>query len=432
VVRATAWDRCVVTSTPTSGELHRTDASHAGDRLSRHIEELTAGLEHELIAFRRNLHMHPELSRQEHRTTEELAERLRLEGLDPHVLGAGTGLVCDVDLRAPDARASRPAGIVALRADIDGLAMQEDSTAAHRSRVSGSAHACGHDVHAAVILGAGLNLAVLAREHHLDGIVRLIFEPAEEQIPSGAVDVIDEGWLDGVDRIFGLHCEPKIDVGRIGTRVGPITAASDQFELRLTGPGGHTARPNLTLDLVRIMATAILEIPDQVDDAAPDGTSISVVFGFAHTGDAANVIPSMAVARGSVRTRDFDAWSQCEDLFRDACDRVLRPTGVTWQVDYGRGVPPVVNDATCTELLGKGAAAILGAASVVEAPASMGGDSFAWYTQVIPGAYGRLGTHSEAVGEPVDLHASRFDVDERAIVIGVNVLVRTCVLALAT
>ncbi len=189
------------------------------------LSEFLASREEELISFRRDLHSHPELSSEERRTTAALVRRLQVAGLEPKVLNCGTGLVCDVG--------TGDGPVLALRADIDALAMDDECHTPYRSHIEGVAHACGHDVHAAVVLGAGLFFA----QNSPGGRVRLIFEPAEESVPGGAVDVIDEGHLDDVGVIFGLHCDPKKQVGTIGLRTGPVSSASDVVRVTLHGPG---------------------------------------------------------------------------------------------------------------------------------------------------------------------------------------------------
>ncbi len=366
----------------------------------------------ELVAFRRRLHSQPERSGEEFATTEAVAERLRVAGLAPQVLAGGTGIICDIGTAAGPR--------VALRADLDALAMHDDKAVAYRSQVPGLAHACGHDVHTTVVLGAGLALARLAADRGLDGSVRLIFEPAEETVPGGAVDVLAAGALDGVDAIFAVHCEPKLESGRIGVRPGPITSAAAMIEIHLHGPGGHTARPHLTIDLVAVAGRLAAELPGRVGDAS--AAALLLVFGAINAGDAANVIPAHAAVRGTVRTPDREAWAGARALVEHEVAELLAATGVEWRLDYEAGVPPVVNDRTATEMLARAARCVVGSAAVVEAPQSAGGDSFAWYLDRIPGSYARLGTHDPADPEHLDLHAGTFDIDERSIEIGVRLL----------
>ena len=309
--------------------------------------------------------------------------------------------------------------------------MQDDKDVAYRSQVAGVAHACGHDVHTTVLVGAARALVALGPDAGVSGTVRLVFEPAEESVPGGAVDVIAEGWLDGVGSIFGLHCDPKIDVGQIGCRVGALTSAADMVEVRLRGPGGHTARPGLTVDLVEVLGRLISSLQPAIDRLVGAPGVLQLVFGAVHAGDAANVIPAHGSLRGTLRTRDHAVWVQAPDVFERAVTEVLGVTGATFEIDHRRGVPPVVNDAGATDLLIDAVRAALGESAVVPTEQSMGGDSFAWYLERVPGSYARLGVHDPASDQPrLDLHASTFDVDERAIGLGVKVLVATALKAL--
>lgn len=376
----------------------------------------------ELVAFRRHLHAHPELSYAERETTDLIMQRLQVAGLEPRLLPNECGLTCDIG--------SGPGPVVALRADIDALAMDDEKDVPYRSQRPGVAHACGHDVHTTMVLGAGLALNELVDER--PGRVRLIFEPAEESLPGGAVEVIDAGGLDDVVAIYGLHCDPKIDVGSIAVRVGALTAATDMVMLDLHGPGGHTARPHRTVDLVKVAARVVTELPDIVRDRLSDHNEALLVFGALRAGDAVNVIPSHAELRGTFRTQQLDVWNKAEPVVTKAVSQLLTGTGAEWNLDYRRGIPPVVNDAAETARLATAAALVVGENAVIEAPQSMGGDSFAWFLQVVPGSYARLGVHDPATNqERLDLHSSSFDVDERAIDIGVAVLVHAALAALA-
>lgn len=395
------------------------------------VRHIVTSHEHELVALRRLLHAQPEPSGAEHVTTEVIVERLSVEGLRPTVFAMGTGVLCDISLdpdREPDP-SSMPT--VALRADIDGLAMDDLTGAPYRSRTPGMAHACGHDVHTAVVLGAGLALLESRRAHPRDAVVRLIFEPAEETVPGGAVGIIDEGGLDHVRAIFGVHCDPKLDVGTLGLRAGALTSAADQFELTLSGPGGHTARPRQTVDLVRWTARIVERLWDDVQERLDSPATL--VFGAVHSGAATNVIPAAAVLRGSFRTADRPTWAAGERVIRESLAAITAATDIgptpQWRLDYLVGLPPVVNDIATTALVRGVVAREFGPEAVAQTPQSMGGDSFAWYTERVPGTYVRLGTHDPASGTArQDLHSATFDVDERAIGIGSRLLA-ACALA---
>jgi amidohydrolase len=370
----------------------------------------------EMVAFRRMLHTQPELSGAESITTELIAERLRVEGLEPKVLKSGTGLVCDIPLSEHLTDQKR---MVALRADIDALAMEDGKDVPYRSQHPGIAHACGHDVHTAALLGAALQLLELRRTDPMNAVVRLIFEPAEETMPGGAVEVIRDGWLDGVEGIYGLHCDPKLDCGLIGLRVGSLTSASDAFEITLHGPGGHTARPERTIDLIQWAGRVAAELSNQVRETTLDCT---VVLGTIHSGLAPNVIPATATLSGTLRTPDLDIWKFGEQILGNALATIMADPGAPeWTLDYTVGIPPVVNHEYAVNRVR--AALQSEPVDVVPTDQSRGGDSFAWYLERIPGTYLRLGTHDPASDGPrLDLHSANFDVDERAISIGSDVL----------
>lgn len=407
-------------------------SAQPGRELRAQLDALLRADEPLLVEMRRDLHAHPELSGQEHATTEWLEQHLRDLGLAPVRLTTGTGVVCD--LRLGDPGPGSP--VVALRADIDALAMPDGKDVGYRSRVEGVAHACGHDVHTVLVLGAARALARLGTSGadlaDVAGTVRLVFEPAEESVPGGAVDVLAEGHLEGVAAIFGLHCDPKIDLGRVGTQPGALTSAADVFHVRVTGPGGHTARPAQTVDLVGVLGQLVAEIQSAVDTELGTAGALNVAFGSVHAGNAANVIPSAGSIGGTLRTRDLEVWRRAPELFAAAVRSVVEPTGAGWEIDHRRGVPPVVNDPGMTVLLEEAVAATLGPDAVVETPQSLGGDSFAWFLEHLPGSYARLGVHDPTTSRPrLDLHASTFDVDERAIRQGAYVLATTALIALA-
>ncbi|MER6204071.1 MULTISPECIES: M20 family metallopeptidase [unclassified Streptomyces] len=369
----------------------------------------------ELVAFRRDLHMHPELGNQEFRTTAAIKARLEAAGLEPRVLAVGTGLVCDIGPRDP------AVPMLALRADIDALPIPDTkSDCAYRSTAPDRAHACGHDVHTTVVLGAGLVLARLHEQGLLPRAVRLLFQPAEEVLPGGAADAIACGVLDGVGRIIAVHCDPKVDSGRIGLRIGPITSACDRLEVSLDGPGGHTARPHLTTDLVTAAARVATDVPALVSRRMDARSGVSVTWGRIESGHAPNVIPQHAELSGTVRCLDLDAWRQAPDVVHAAIDEVAGLYRAKSVIEYVRGVPPVVNDALVTELLRDAMTARRGPLSVEDTEQSLGGEDFSWYLEHVPGAMARLGVRTPGERTVRDLHQGDFDVDESAITVGVE------------
>jgi amidohydrolase len=371
----------------------------------------------DVVGWRRSFHAVPELGRAERRTTQLIAQRLMAAGLEPRTLPGGTGLVCDVGYGER---------CVALRADLDALPLQEDTGLPFASTVDGVMHACGHDAHAAMLLGAGL---ALASAPSLPGRVRLIFQPAEEVQPGGAIDMVADGAMEGVERIFALHCDPRLEVGRLGTRIGPITSACDVLEVRLTSPGGHTSRPHLTADLVEAIGLLITQVPLLLTRQVDPRSGTVLVWGAVQAGEAANAIPQHGVLRGTLRTADHATWDELEDTIQRLVAAVLAPTGVTYDLVHIRGVPPVVNEAASSAILADAAVTVRGPDAATGTEQSSGGEDFAWYLEHIPGAMARLGVWP-GHGPMRDIHQPTFDLDERALPFGVRVLTNAALSAL--
>ncbi|MFD9795064.1 amidohydrolase [Streptomyces sp. NPDC059070] len=377
----------------------------------------------ELMAFRRDLHMHPELGNQEFRTTAAIKKRLEAAGLKPRVLASGTGLLCDVGEREPDWP------MLAIRADIDALPIPDAKVnVPYRSTVPDRAHACGHDIHTTTVLGAGLVLAELDRQGLLPHPVRLVFQPAEEVLPGGATDAILSGALDGVGKIIAVHCDPRVDAGRIGLRAGPITSACDRLEITLDGPGGHTARPHLTTDLVTAAARVVTDVPALLARRIDARAGLAVTWGRIDAGHACNVIPMRAELAGTVRCLDLDAWRDAPDMVHAAIDEVATLHRAKSEINYVRGVPPVVNDPAVAELLREAQTARRGAFSVEDTEQSLGGEDFSWYLEHVPGAMARLGVRTPGSNARLDLHRGDFDADEAAIKVGVELFTAAALL----
>ena len=373
-------------------------------------ESWLAGHYDDLVAWRRHIHRHPELGRQEFATTQFVAERLVEAGLNPKVLPQGTGLTCDF---GPDY-----APRIALRADMDALPMTERTGAPYASTVPGVAHACGHDAHTAMVLGAA---TALASAPELPLGVRLIFQPAEELMPGGALDAIAAGALAGVSRIFALHCDPRLAVGRVAITPGPITSAADSVEITLHSPGGHTSRPHLTADLVYGMGTVITGLPGVLSRRIDPRHGTVMVWGAANAGVAANAIPQIGTLAGTVRTASREAWLEMETLVQETISGLLAPLRIEHSLQYRRGVPPVVNEERSTQIMTHAIEAV-GPEALADTRQSGGGEDFSWYLEQVPGAMARLGVW-DGRGEQLDLHQPNFDLDERALAIGVRVLV---------
>ena len=368
-------------------------------------------VEAELLDFRRDLHAHPELSWQEARTTELVAQRLEAAGLRVRRLPR-SGLVAEVGETGP---------VVALRGDLDALPVQDLTPDPWASTVPGVTHACGHDVHTAALLGAGYALAAVHAAGLLEGRVRLLFQPAEEVMPGGALELITLGALDDVSHVFGLHCDPTLDVGEVGLREGPLTGAADLLRVQLRGKGGHTSRPHLTQDLTFALGKLITELPAVLSRRLDPRAGASVVWGTVQSGSAPNVIPASGMLAGTVRMLDAVAWADAERTVRTLVHQIVEPYGVTAEVGYQRGVPPVVNHHESTGLLAGAVVGVLGQSGLVPTQQSLGGEDFGWFIDRVPGAMGRLGTRTPG-GPTYDLHQGDLRIDERAVAIGARVL----------
>lgn len=367
----------------------------------------------DLVAVRRDLHAHPELAWEEKRTTQLVAEHLEQHGLAVQLL-PGTGLLAETGPVT-----DKP--VVGLRADLDALPLDDVTPDPWRSQVPGVCHACGHDVHTTALLGAGLALHDLHRAGRLPGRVRLIFQPAEEVMPGGAHDVVAAGGLTGVGRAFALHCDPSLDVGTVGLREGPITAASDSVRVRFTGRGGHTSRPHLTDDLTFALAKVVTEVPAALSRLVDPRAAVSVVWGVVRAGVARNVIPALGELAGTVRMLDVSAWDGAEEIVTRLVHEIVAPYGVRAEVEYVRGVPPVVNEAGSARMLADAARVVLGEGGIRPAEQSMGGEDFAWFLEEVPGALLRLGTRAPG-GHTYDLHQGDLRVDDACVPVGAALL----------
>jgi amidohydrolase len=387
---------------------------------SRVINAVVDKYADDLIELRRDLHAHPELSWTETRTTARVVEHLDGTGWSVTRLEGG-GVIADL---------GEGPGLVALRADLDALPIDDLTKDPWTSTVPGVAHACGHDVHTAGLVGAGLALAEVHARGLLTGRVRLLFQPAEEIMPGGALHLLKSGALDGAQSIFGLHCDPSLDVGRVGLREGPLTGAADSLAVRLAGKGGHTSRPHLTEDLTFAIGKLITELPAILSRRLDPRAGVSVVWGMVRAGSAPNVIPHAGLVAGTVRMLDAVAWADAEHLVKQLITQIVSPYGVTAEVTYQQGVPPVVNQPVQTQVLGAALERVLGPHGHVATAQSLGGEDFGWYLDRVPGAMARLGTRTPN-GPTYDLHQGNLRVDETATMIGARVLAETAVGALA-
>jgi amidohydrolase len=381
------------------------------------IARLTVALNERLISVRRDIHAHPEVGHHEHRTTALIVDHLERAGLVAKVLPVGTGAYCDV-LPGGFDDSSR---LLGLRADIDALTIPDGKTVDYASKNPGVCHACGHDVHTAILLGVGI---VLSRLRDLDMLprgVRLIFQPAEETSPGGALDAIEGGVLHDLTEIYALHCDPRTDVGQIALKVGPITSAVDQVNIVLSGAGGHTSRPQLTQDIVGALGALATMTQLLLSRRIDPRSGVSLMWGSMHAGSVANAIPRTGEIVGTLRALDAEGWQRAKQLIPELAAEIVRPFGVEVDVAVTDGVPPAVNHARGVRRLARAAEEMLGPDSVTTTEQSLGGEDFSWMLQQVPGALGRLGVRTPGEICP-DIHQPTFAVDESCIPVGLKIL----------
>ena len=371
------------------------------------LRELVGAEADGAVALRRTIHRRPELGFQERETTERVAAYLRASGLHPAVRPSGTGLTVEIGEGDP---------LVVFRSDLDGLPIEEANDVEYRSEVEGVMHACGHDAHTAIAAGLA---RVLAEAGPLGGRVRFLFQPAEETVPGGAVEMLNEGAVEGAAAAIAFHVDPSTPPGTVALRTGPITGASDRVAIELTGPGGHTSRPHQTVDLIQAMARLVVDLPAYVKRVTDPRQPIALVFGRIGGGQAENVIPSRVEVAGTMRMFDLDLWKQMPPLIEKAAHDIATPLGAHVNVKYERGSPPVVNDPAVVEAVWRASRTVLGDEGVLPTAQSLGAEDFAWYLDEVPGALIRLG--ARLPDRTVDLHATDFDLDERAIPTGMMV-----------
>jgi amidohydrolase len=385
-------------------------------------------LEPRLIAMRRHLHAHPEASGEEFETSRYIAEQLREAGVPVRVGRDGLGVIADVTIGRP----ADDQPLIAIRADIDALRMPDEKTVEYRSQHPDLNHACGHDAHTGIVLGAALASMGVQREVLGDmpdsGVrLRLIFQPAEET-SEGAVWMVEQGALEGVDSILALHVDPERPVGQVGIRYGVLTANCDEVDITVEGSGGHAARPHHAVDPILASAHLVSALyqflPRAVDSRNPSVFTIGQVTG----GYAPNVIPPRVELRGTLRTTDRHSRDTLRRRIAEIVAGVEQTGGTTIGVTFHSALGAVDNHPRISAALEEAARRIVGPENIqlIDRP-SMGGEDFAVYLEHVPGAMLRLGCAPPGGACPF-LHSTVFDLDERAIALGTRILIRAALL----
>jgi amidohydrolase len=383
-----------------------------------HISDDVRAIENDLVAFRRDLHQNPELSWQEKRTPRRVAEYLQGQRLEIKPV-ARTGLLASL--------AGPPGRTVLLRADMDALPLQEQSTAPYASRVPNVMHACGHDGHVAIAASAARLLA--GRKPR--GSVRVVFQPAEEG-EGGAQAVIADGVLDGVDCVMGIHIWNELPVGTIGVKDGPLMAAVDRLKIVVHGRGGHGGKPHRSADPVVGAAHVVTALQTVVAREVSPQLAAVVTIGAIHGGEAFNVIPDEVTLTGTIRTFDAALRRSMPERITRIAEGVAAGLQCRAEVEVRTGNPPVINDRGVAELARRAAARVVGEAGVVVPEPTMGGEDMALYFEKVPGCFVFVGGANAERGLDQPHHSPRFDFDEQALAIGCEFLLQAAEEALRT
>lgn len=366
------------------------------------------------VKWRRWFHQNPELSNEEYRTTQFIKDSLRHEGLKFQPLKMKTGAVALINER------KKPA--IAIRSDIDALPVDEQTAVPFKSKNKGIMHACGHDVHATIVMGTAIILNKYRSE--LPGCVKLLFQPAEEMPPGGAEALIRENILRNpeVKIIFGLHTDPTIPVGKIGLRNGPMMASVTDFDITVIGQGGHAARPHLGVDSIATAAEIVESMQKIVSREIDPLKPIVITFGTFKGGTARNVIADKVTLRGTARTLSPDSLKMIPHLIKRTVDGICRARGAKYKIDFIADYPVLSNDKTANDIFAIVYGEFFGRDKIVDAPQVMGGEDFAFYLQKVTGAFCRLGVQNRRIGANRPWHTPDFMVDERSIYYGTVLL----------
>ncbi|MGW1997704.1 amidohydrolase [Embleya sp. NPDC001921] len=395
-----------------STSIHVGPRSAASDLLPA-LTDYLAFADGYLTDFRRDLHAHAELGHKETRTTSAIRDWLGSVGLSPTVLPEGTGLICDIG--------SEDGPIIALRAGIDALPVADEKDVSYRSTNPGVCHDVGNDVQTTIVLGVGMFLAQHVYPGMLPGRIRLLFQPAAEQIPGGALDMIAAGGISDVRRIFALRCDPWTDAGKVALSTGAMTAACDKVVIHIARPGPEamTATAKMMTEIPAALSTWGFPNPPRL------GLAWERVSGDIDTGN-------LIQAEGRLWCLDAEAWQEAPDEVHRLLDISAEMYRARWEIEYSRGDRVVVNDSTSMKMLTAAATAVLGRDSVVAAPQRLVSDGFGWYLESIPGALARLGVRRPGASEHRYPRRGFSDVDEKCISAGIKLMVATVVNAFDT
>ena len=383
--------------------------------LDQKIKRLAKQYADEFIEIRRHLHANPELSYKEFETSKFVQSKLASFGISFEVI-ATTGIVGLIKGKNPESR------VFALRADMDALPIQEENEVEYASKNPGVMHACGHDVHTTILLGAAKILNELKSEW--EGTIKLIFQPGEERNPGGASYMIKDGVLENPrpQGIFGLHVHPGLDLGKLSFRKGRVMASADELYITVRSKGGHAAAPHLTADTILVASQLIVSLQQVISrNNNPTSPSVLSICSF-QGGHTTNVIPSEVKLMGTFRAMDEKWRTKAHELIRNQAKGIAEATGAEIDLHIDIGYPTVDNDPALTETGWQLANTYMGKENVSETEMRMGAEDFGYYTQVIPGCFYRLGVRNKEKGIIHNVHTPQFNIDERAIETGMGIM----------
>lgn len=369
----------------------------------------------ELVAIRRHLHMHPELSFQEEKTPEYIAAFLEEQGITVERNVGGRGVVGRLikDESLPT---------LAIRADFDALPIQDEKDAPYKSQVPGVMHACGHDAHTAVLM---ITAKILAKNFDkINGNLVFIHQHAEEVDPGGAIQMIADNCLKGVDAIIGQHVSSDLDVGKLGYKYGTATGIPDDFWITIKGKGGHAAHPDTTIDPVAAAIRLCNDLQYIVSRKTSATTPAVISVTQLQAGDQNNVIPDSAKIAGTIRTFDPTTQKLMIDELKRCLEGLVTTMGITYDLKYSKGYPPVVNTTNETDLIVNAARNIEDIEALVELKPSLGGEDFSYYLQRVPGSFFYTGTRNENFKADFPHHHPKFDIDEKGMLNAVKVFLQ--------
>ncbi|WP_070138242.1 M20 metallopeptidase family protein [Crocinitomix algicola] len=384
--------------------------------LKKLIKTESEAIFEEVVAIRRHIHSHPELSFKEFETSAFIAKKLSSWGIAFEDRIVETGIIALIEGQNSEDHC------IGLRADMDALPIAEESNASYKSQNEGIMHACGHDVHTAILLGTAKIL--YGNRHLLKTKVKLIFQPGEEQLPGGANLMIKEGALENpkVDEIYALHVFPELEVGKVGLKEGMYMASCDEIRITVNGKGGHGAMPHQNIDPILIASHLIVSLQQVVSRNCPPTIPSVLSFGRIEGLGATNVIPDTVSIEGTFRTMNEEWRKEAHVKIKRIANHLVEGMGGTVDVDIQVGYPYLENDAAVTRKAKEKCISFFGEDNVVDLPLRMTGEDFAYYSQKIPATFIRIGVRNEAKGIIYPVHNKRFDIDENALKIGIQTL----------